>query len=60
MVVSLAMSGFQPQLASRHLRALHEIGGACQVNTPADLDEGKPNRRRQMAPPSPGPRSGSR
>jgi hypothetical protein len=33
MLVSLAMGAFQPELASRHLQALDEIGRACVKNT---------------------------
>lgn len=47
--VELGDGAFERQLPSRHLQALHELCGAGEQNAPAILDEGQPERCRQMA-----------
>ena len=47
--VELGDRAFEGQLATSDLEPLDEIGGAGEHHAPSILDQGKPERRRQMA-----------
>jgi len=47
--VELGDSAFECQLATRDLQLLHEISGAGKQHAPSILDQGEPERCRQMA-----------
>src|SRR5271170_2045849 len=47
--VELGYHAFEGQLTTSDLEPLHEIGGAGEHHAPSILDQGKPERCRQMA-----------
>jgi len=47
--VELCNGAFEGQVATRDLELLYEIGRTCEQHAPSVLDQGKPERCREMA-----------